>query len=186
MKLKLLFIASLLCNTYAFSQSRNNISLVYGFNANSVDIHGVIGDYGYNNKTGQSYGLSYTRTLTKIFSLETGLLYSANKVQLNTIGPAGGIYNGEVHMLSVPVLAKLTFLKYLYGQCGVVFDHETNYTTDGILDDQSGVGIEVGIGGKYSFGPVSVFVNPYYTNHRFYGRNNLMESGVKFGLGYDF
>ena len=58
MKLKLLFIASLLCNTYAFSQSRNNISLVYGFNANSVDIHGVIGDYGYNNKTGQSYRLS--------------------------------------------------------------------------------------------------------------------------------
>jgi len=186
MKLKLLLTALLLCSTYAFSQTKNNISAVYGFNANAVDIHGAIGDYGYNDKTGQSYGLSYTRNLTRIFSVETGLLYSTNNVQLNTVGPSGGIYNGEVHMLSVPVLAKFTFLKYLYGQCVVICDHETNYKSDGILDKQSGVGLEVGLGGQYNFGPVLVFVNPYYTNHRFYGSNNLMESGIKFGLGYNF
>ncbi|HEY9001690.1 MAG TPA: outer membrane beta-barrel protein [Mucilaginibacter sp.] len=186
MKLKLLVFTLLLCSSYAFSQTKNNISVVYGFNANMVDIHGAIGDYGYNDKSGQSYGLSYTRSFNKLFSLETGFLYSTNKVQLTTIGPAGGIYNGEIHMVSVPVLAKWTFLKYLYGQCGVIFDKETNYTANDIVDDQSGVGIEIGLGGKYNLGPVSVFVNPYYANHRFYNSNNLMEAGIKFGLGYNF
>jgi len=103
-----------------------------------------------------------------------------------TIGPAGGQYSGEIHMISVPALAKITFLKYLYGEAGLVFDHQTNYKTDGVVDSQSGVGVEVGVGGQYKIGPVSVFVNPYYTNHRFNGRNNLEETGIKFGLGYNF
>lgn len=187
MKLKLLCLALLLYSTYAYSQTKNNISLVYGFNANLVDIHGAIGDYGYNDNTGQSYGLSYTRGFTKLFSIETGLLCSTNKVQLSTIGGYGErIYNGEVHMLSVPVLAKWTFLKYLYGQCGVVFDHQANYSAYHIVDDQSGIGIEASMGGKYNFGPVSIFADPYFINHRFYGRNNLMKAGIKFGLGYNF
>ncbi|MBV8390766.1 MAG: outer membrane beta-barrel protein [Mucilaginibacter sp.] len=187
MKLRSFFVALLFCSTYTFSQTKNNISLIYGFNTNSVDIHGAKGDYGYNDKNGKSFGVKYTRSFTKVFSLETGLLYSTNKVQSNTIGSYGErTYNGEVHMLSVPVLAKWTFLKYLYGQSGVVFDHQTNYSAYHIVDDQSGVGIEIGIGGKYNFGPVSIFANPYITNHRFYGRNNLMEAGIKFGLGYDF
>ena len=53
MKPKLLAIALLLCTTYTFSQTKNNISLVYGANINNVDIHGAIGDYGYNVETGQ-------------------------------------------------------------------------------------------------------------------------------------
>lgn len=186
MKLKLLLIALVLCSTYAFSQTKNNISVVYGFNANMVDIHGAIGDYGYKDKTGQSYGLSYTRSFSSLFSIETGLLYSNNKVELVTIGPAGGQYSGEIHMVSVPALAEITFLKYLYGEAGLVFDHQTNYKADGIVDSQSGIGVQIGAGGQYKFGPASVFVNPYYTNHRFNGRNNLEETGVRFGLGYNF
>jgi len=187
MKPKLLAIALLLCTTYTFSQTKNNISLVYGANINNVDIHGAIGNYGYNVETGQFYGLSYTRSFTKIFSVETGLSYSTNKVQLNTIGGYGEkIYKGEVHMLSVPILTEFTFLKYLFGQCGISIDHETNYSVDHIVNDQSGIGIEASIGGKYNFGPVSIFSGSYLLNHRFYGNNNLVEFGVKFGLGYNF
>src|ERR1700712_2269943 len=186
MKFKFILFVFTLLSFQSFSQTKNNISVVYGFDANSVDIHSAIGDYGYNNKTGQTYGLSYTRDITKIFSIETGLLYSVNKIQLTTIGPRGGIYDQNLNMLSIPFYGKLTFLKYLYGQFGVSFDHQANYSPDHIVDDQSGLGIELGVGGKYSFGPVTAFVNPYYANHRFYGRNNLMEAGLKFGLGYNF
>ena len=186
MKVNFTLITCLFLGFQSFSQSKNNISLVYGFAGNSVDIHGAIGDYGYNNKTGKTYGLSYTREINKIFSIETGLLYSLNKVQLSTIGPAGGVYNQNLNMLSVPVYGKLTFLKYLYGQFGISFDHQTNYSYDHIVDNQSGVGLELGLGGKYDFGPLAVFVNPYFANHRFYGHNNLMEAGLKFGLGYNF
>jgi hypothetical protein len=48
------------------------------------------------------------------------------------------------------------------------------------------VGITLGVGGKYNFGPVAVFAGSYYTIHRFYSHNDLMELGVKFGLGYNF
>lgn len=182
----MLLVTLLLSNLHVLCQSKNNISLVCGFNTNLVDIHNVVGDYGYNNQTGQTYGLSYTRNITRIFSVESGLLYSVYKVQLKTIGPAGGIYNRNLDMLSLPVYAKWTFLRYLYGQCGISIDHETNYSFDHIVNDQSGVGISFGIGGRYNFGPLAIFVNPYYTNHRFYGSNNLLEAGVKFGLGYNF
>jgi hypothetical protein len=186
MKLRFLLAALLLCGTYAFSQTKNNISAVYGFNANTVDIHGIIGDYGYKDKTGQSYGLNYTHNFTKLLSVETGLVYSTNKVELITIGPAEGQYSGEIHMLSVPLLAKLTVLKYLYGEGGLVFDHQTNYTYHDIVNKQSGAAFEAGVGAQYNLGPISVFVNPYYINHRFNGRNNLEEKGIKFGLGYNF
>ena len=186
MRFKMLAIAFVFSNSLAFCQSKNNISVVYGIDANLVDIHNAIRDYGYNNKTGKTYGLSYSRNISSVFSLETGLLYADYKVELTTIGPAGGTYDQNLHLLSVPVYAKWTFLKYFYGQCGVSFDHQTNYSADHAVDDQSGAGISFGIGGKYNFGPMAIFANPYYTNHRFYGRNNLMEGGVKFGLGYNF
>jgi hypothetical protein len=186
MKFKIIFSALILFSFQAFSQSKNNISLVYGIAANSVDIHGVKGDYGYNNESGYQFGLSYTRNLNKSFSVETGLLFSESKIQLTTIGPAGSTYNQSLDMLTVPVYAQYTFLKYLYAQGGFMFDHETNYTSDHNLVDQSGVGIEIGFGGKYSFGPVSVFVNPFLCRHAINANNNLLEAGTRFGLGYNF
>src|SRR5579864_5065035 len=110
MKFKLLLVALLFLNINCFSQSKNNISLVYGIANDLGDNHGVIGDYGYNTKGGMIYGFSYTRNLTRAFSLETGFLYSVNNIELTTIGPRGGTYDQKLDMLSVPVYAKLTFL----------------------------------------------------------------------------
>jgi hypothetical protein len=187
MKFRPLFSALILLSIQAFSQSKNNISVVYGFAANDVNIHGAIGDYGYRNKTGTVYGLTYTRNINKIFSIETGLLYSVNKIQLSTIGGYGErFYDQDLKMLSVPVYAKITFLKYLFAQGGVSIDHNLDYSSNSIIQDQSGVGLILGIGVKYSFGPVAIFANPYLVNHAFYARNNLMEAGVKLGVGYNF
>jgi hypothetical protein len=65
-------------------------------------------------------------------------------------------------------------------------DHETDYAANSIIDDQSGVGIVIGIGGKYNFGPVSIFANPFFCRHALGAQNNLVETGIKFGLGYNF
>ena len=186
MKFKLLLIALLFLSIDCFSQSKNNISLVYGIANDVGDNHGVIGDYGYNTKSGMMYGFSYTRNLTKSFSLETGLLYSVNNIELTTVGPRGGTYDQKLDMLSVPVYAKLTFLKYVFAQWGFTLDHETNYSASSIIDDQSGIGIVIGIGGKYNFGPVSVFANPFFCRHALGAQNNLVETGIKFGIGYNF
>lgn len=186
MKFKLVLFALLLFGLQSFSQTKNNISLVYGIADNAGDNHGAIGDYGYNSQSAWMYGFSYTRSLTRTFSLETGLLYSVNKVELTTIGPRGGIYDQDIKLISVPIYAKLSFFKYAFAQWGVMLDHETNYNRDSIIDDQSGVGVVLGIGGQYHFGQANIFVNPYFCRHALNANNNLVETGIKFGVGYNF
>lgn len=186
MKIKFLFLALTLISFKAFSQSKNNISVVYGAVANSVDIHGVIGDFGYNNRSGYEFGLNYFYDLGHSFAIGTGLVYSENEIQLTTIGPAHGIYNQTIAMVTIPVYARYSFLKYLYAQGGLTADHQLNYSGNGDIRDQSGVGIELGVGGRYSFGSGSIFVNPFFCRHGINASMNLMDAGVRFGIGYNF
>lgn len=186
MKIKILFLILVLFSFRAFSQSKNNISVVYGVMANSVDIHGAIGDFGYNDRSGYEVGLNYFYNISHSFALGTGLVYSEDKIQLTTIGPAHGIYNQTIAMVTVPVYARYTFLKYLYAQGGLTADHQLNYSMNSDIRDQSGVGIELGVGGRYSFGSGSLFVNPFVCRHGINASMNLMDAGVRFGVGYNF
>jgi hypothetical protein len=189
MKFKLILPALVLLSLQAFSQSKNNISVLYGFSTTNVNIHDVIGDYGYEQKTGVLFGIGYTRVINKFFSIETGVQYGDDKTILSTIVAGRGniYYPGEVKVVSIPVFAKFTFFKYLYVDGGFLVDKQTNYTSNSVVNDQSGLGGEAGIGGQYFFGGLSIFVNPYIHNYAITRTdNNLYESGVKFGLGYSF
>ncbi len=183
---KILLVTVLFLSVEALGQSKNNISLVYGIASNNVDIHHVIGDFGFNPQQGLTYGLSYTRSLNPLLSFETGLLYSSGNVQLTTIGPAAGIFNQQLQMLSIPLYARVTFLKYAFFQAGFSADHMIGYSRASYTSDQSGLGLAMGIGAKYSFRQVSIFVNPFFCRHAITGRQNLIETSMKFGLGYDF
>jgi hypothetical protein len=193
MKFKLTLSALILCGLHAFSQSKNNIAVVYGFSTTDVDIHGAIGDFGYNTKTGYSTGLLYTKTFNKWFSLQTGLFYADDKAEFNSILPgyAGINVDGDLKIISIPVIAKFTFFRYLYADAGLSFDDQVNASGNYLSLDQSGIGIELGIGGQYAFKRFTVFANPYVkiygTTH--FKKNedfNMIEGGFKFGLGYNF
>jgi hypothetical protein len=190
MKFKFILLALVILSATAFSQSKNNFSVVYGVSNADVDIHNAVGDYGYDSRAGMLYGLTYTRTLNNKFSIETGLIFSNDKIRSESILPGFGnrIVDGTVKSFSVPVYFKFAFFKYLYADMGMLIDKQTDYSDNSVVNDQSGLGFEVGIGGKYNIGRVSVFVNPYY---RLYGassssNNNLDEAGLKFGVGYNF
>jgi hypothetical protein len=189
MKFKLILLTLLTFSIRAWSQSKNDISVLYGESTTNVDIHGAIGDYGYNPKTGTLFGITYTRMVNKLFSLETGLISSDDKVQLNSDLPGTyqGNHDGEVKALSIPLMAKFTFFKYLFADGGFLFDKQTNYTNSNVVGDQSGLGGELGVGAQFTFMRLRVFVNPFvrqYNITKF--NNNLLEDGVKFGLGYSF
>jgi len=192
MKFKFIFLALLIVSASAFSQS-NNISVVYGFSNTNVDIHGAIGDFGFNTKTGLALGLLYTKKITPYFSLQTGLFYQDDKAEENSILPGRGNINddGDLKIVSVPIIAKFTFFKYLYADAGLSIDKEINYTGNYLTVDQSGIGIEAGIGGQYTFRRITLFINPYIKNYGLAHFNskedfNLFESGFKFGVGYNF
>jgi len=193
MKFKLILAALIMCGLQAFSQSQNNISVVYGFSTANIDIHGALGDFGYNTKKGITTGLLYTKTIKQWFSLQTGLFYADDKAELNSIlpGRAGINIDGDLKIISIPIIAKFTFFKYVFADTGLSFDKEINYTDNYIQTDQSGIGVELGIGGQYAFNHFTVFLNPYLkiygTTH--FNRSedfNLIEDGYKFGLGYSF
>jgi len=140
------------------------------------------------------YGLNYTRNITKVFSIETGLEYSVN----NLLWDYEDAYNPHfipqkvsVKMLSVPIYANFTFLKYLFANAGITADFETSHQSDEIVTNQSGIGLELGIGGKYNFNRMTVFINPLIQMHAivaFHNENSgsLLDQGVKFGIGYRF
>ncbi|HVW97316.1 MAG TPA: hypothetical protein VHA56_15190 [Mucilaginibacter sp.] len=189
MKLNLTLLFFILLNLQAYSQSKNNVSLLFGAVNNDVNIHGAIGDYGYTPKSGILYGLTYSRALNHSLAFETGVVYSNNKIQLNTDGPLSHTTDGNVHILSVPVILKYTFLKYLYADGGLLVENQTN---NSIIRDQSGIGFELGLGGKYDAGRVTFFLNPFLREHAVIAfksegsSQNLLEGGLKLGLGYNF
>jgi hypothetical protein len=193
MKFKLILSALIMCSLQVFSQSQNNISVVYGFSTANVDIHGAIGDFGYNTKTGLTSGVLYTKTIKQWFSLQTGLFYADDKAEENSIlpGRSGINIDGDLKIVSIPITAKFTVIKYLFADAGLSFDKEINYSGNYLQLDQSGIGVELGVGGQYPFGRFSIFVNPYF---KVYGMThfnraedfNMIEGGFKFGLGYNF
>jgi hypothetical protein len=103
----------------------------------------------------------------------------------------GGIMYDKIKMITIPAIAKFTFLKYLYADFGLLLDFQTNYSTASAAPNQSGIGFEGGLGAKYNFGSVQVFVDPYFQYHGLTQFNKgqgfeLLNSGVKFGVGYNF
>ena len=190
MKTRLIISAFILFSLQGYSQSKNTLSAVYGTGSNDINIKGVVGDFGYHSARGTLFGLNYSRNFTPSFSIETGLIFSDNKVRETSISPGGSTErNGTIKMTSIPAIAKITFLKYLYVDAGLTADFQTSNTSP--APNQSGIGIEGGIGAKYSFGSLLLFVNPFIHDHALIRFNagstfNMIGSGVKFGVGYNF
>jgi hypothetical protein len=193
MNFKILLCAFLFFSVRAFSQTTNNISVLYGLSSTSVDIHGAIGDFGYANKTGTSYGATYSRNFSKIFSVETGVILYDDKAEIHSIQPGRDVItDGDVKLITVPIIGKWTFFNCLFIETGISIDKQTNYSSNSVVSSQSGLGNEFGFGGTYTFKHISVFVNPYWREFsiiNFSSNNenrNLIDIGVKFGLGYNF
>ncbi|WP_299357690.1 outer membrane beta-barrel protein [Mucilaginibacter sp.] len=191
MKLKLTILALALSSMQVYSQAKNNISLVYGITSNTIYMGRVMSDGGYDTGSGIIYGLNYSRNINNYLSVETGLHYSNDKVSGSSFSGATYHFNGEIKMISIPVIAKFSFFKYFYADAGFNTDFQTNYTSNSIGTKQSGIGLEGGLGAAYSFGKIKLFINPYFQEHNiisYAGKNsnNLVDAGYKFGAGYNF
>jgi hypothetical protein len=177
----------------ACCQSKNNLSIIFG--AASNNIFGIgIGGPGYEGQGDLILGFNYSRSLAKSFSIQTGLEYSVNNVLWNyedAYTPSFTPQKASIRMLSVPVYANFTFFKYLFADIGLTADFETSHQSDEIVSDQSGIGFGMGIGGKYNFNKVSIFINPFFQLHAIAafhheGGGSLVDQGVKAGIGYNF
>jgi len=194
LKKTLLISACLFLVLSAFSQTKNRVSILYSSANNSVGITpGWFGDVGYTGKGADQFELRYSRNIISFFSIETGLQFAHNQIEINSFGGGVSIYrNSEINLMSIPIYGNLTFLKYFFVEAGPKLDFELYQTSSTSIDDQSGIGFAVGLGGKYTFKNLTLIVNPFSEYHLMFSlqsekyKERLYGSGIKFGLGYNF
>lgn len=149
----------------------------------------------YKSNGSASAGINYQLKLTQAFSFETGLEYSRNEISITpAFDPSIDMTPRKtaIEMLTVPVYGNYTFLKHLFINGGLSLDLETNSDRIGGVDRQSGIGIGLGFGGKYSMKNIEVYVNPFLRQHAMlpFNKENyqqqLLDFGLRFGLGVNF
>ena len=177
----------------AFAQSKNEVSIVYGIAKYSLGLPGLVGGAGYEGKGSTILGLKYSRRISSLFAIESGLEYSTNKIDITSApGLPLNTQKATIEMLTIPVYGSISFWKYFFVNAGPLIDFEVNRIKTPKTDSQSGLGVGLGVGGKYTMKNFTVSVNPYKERHAvipFTKERNHMrgeEIGVKIGLGYLF
>ena len=189
-----LTISCIITNS-TYAQTRNRITITSGISSNQVfQSRHLIGGGSNEGKGAKAFGVRYTRNLNNSFSIETGIEYSLNKIEITPAftGQQVPSFEENIRMVSVPLYGNLTFLKYLFVNAGVIFDLETDmYASDTRgVNSQSGVGYGFGAGGKYDFNKMTILVHPFFQKHAVVTTNNhprrIGELGVRMGIGYNF
>lgn len=179
----------------AYGQSVNRLTVNYGIASQILIQERLEGAGSHDGKGGNVVGLRYIHGTNKRVALETGLEFSRYKF---SIAPA---YHPDIDMtarkenvelISVPLYANFTFAKYMFVHGGLIADFQINKKKTDVVDRQSGIGLGIGIGGKYDFKKITVSINPYLQQHAIVAvekarsQERLLEVGIRFGVGYRF
>jgi opacity protein-like surface antigen len=136
-------------------------------------------------------GVDVRRLFGDHFSIETGLSYSH---QYYYTAPAPGIPGeerpGNFGIISLPLTARVDFLRWFFADAGAVAGFQTGFAR---LDDMTGLGVTLGAGFQYNFKSDIFFrVRTYATQygllhfiHEDYPQT-LTNTGLTVGIGYRF
>ncbi len=131
------------------------------------------------------------RQIKNNISIEFGLNLLKSDIEYRVMmWPEGyRISNEKLEIISIPIYANYTFWKYLFVSAGPILDFQTSENS---IDSQSGIGYSLGLGTKYNFNNIAIFLNPNFKRHAVipFEKENyhqkLTEFGIQFGLGYRF
>ena len=152
----------------------------------------LVGFHGTTGRRFYTLGLDYLVALNKTFDLETGLEYSRHNMMVDPNLPPSmdrPEYPVYLNVLTVPVSARINFLKYFFFSAGGMLN--LDISGSGGSDSQTGLGAMVSLGVKYNFeAGISVFINPYmkavgllpFAPDDYHQR--LMVTGWRFGVLY--
>ena len=192
--IKKLFITSaiILTSFISFSQDKNEIGLFYGTaNGEFLRNDRLDGTGSYDLENFTKFGLRFMRKINSNLSLETGVNYTAATLKITPAftGTPVSLIEEDFSLISIPVYANYTLWNFLFFNGGPIIDFQNS---ENITDSQSGIGYGVGLGAKYNFNDISIFLNPNFQRHTvipFRKENHhqkLTEFGIHIGLGYRF
>jgi opacity protein-like surface antigen len=136
-------------------------------------------------------GIDLRRLFGDYFSIETGISYAH---QYYYTSPAPGIGGedrpGSFGMITIPVTARVDFLKWFFADAGALFSFQTGISD---IANITGLGATVGAGFQYKFKSdvfirVRAYTSMYGLLHFFpvdYPRT-LTNDGFTLGVGYRF
>ena len=150
----------------------------------------------YYEQIGFLVGIKYLRIINDKFAIETGLDFSRNSFKYSYINQMGlEEYSADpenVDLFSIPVNLKVNFKKFSI-KGGIQYDRSVSEFTSRIIDNQEGMGINLGIGKDFYISdgfivfasPVIIFHNiiPFHTAD---DQQRLTELGIKIDFKYGF
>ncbi len=196
-KLTLLGGILLICSLSSAQKTVNSpskIGLAGGLGNSDVgyppSVH-MVGKRAINGKSYMAFGINYLKPLKKWMDLEAGIEYSSHKFRASSAPtPEIRYWDTKASLITIPVAARFNFLRYFYGQAGMLIDVAgSNYE----FDSQNGIGGILGLGAKYDFkNGLSVFANPSFRQHgiiapgnkKLFKNERLLERGTRIGLMY--
>jgi len=113
---------------------------------NGVTFGNSDGDPIYSDGTLYSFGLAGYFRLYGALMLETGLIYSRNQISVKEYYYPSATEN--ITLYSIPINLAIAS-RYFFITNGITIDFEEN--NSGALSNQSGIGFNLGLGGKYDF-----------------------------------
>jgi len=180
----------------SFSQTINKIGFASGIADNELFRKEAIDGGTTCEGKGSSYlGLTYQYSFVKSLSAQVSLVYSKNKINLTpNFYPGVDMTPREltINMVSVPIYGKYSFWKFFFINAGPIIDLEMNAAKNKSIDNQSGIGFGMGIGGQYTVNNFTVSINPFSKRHvvvpfkKQLRHQRLQEIGIGFELGYNF
>jgi len=181
----------MLVGIISFAQSKHTFSFYFG-KADDMKYPTLTGDWQSPNQS-YSVEVAYSHAVYRQISIETGIRYSEHEIEtkFNAEPWLPAVY-GKLHLMSIPVRLKVSFLKFFFCNAGLTYDIDFNRDKLYPLEDQSGIGYELGIGFKVNIKKLNFSINPIFRKHSFMAfkqgmnKTNLIEIGYKFGIGYSF
>lgn len=189
---KLFLILFIAFSANSFGQSNHEISISFSSGENDLIMFQQLVGTGSHSGTGYfTLGAHYLRSVNSWLDLETGLIYGYHNITIEpafTGTPVDPIYE-NMSIASIPLLARANFWNYFYFNAGALVD--LDFSNSQYLDDQTGIGLKMGVGFHYRFKPgLGVYINPILTSHSLIPfsmdqyHERLFESGIRIGISY--
>ncbi len=193
MKVKILFILIILASV-SYAQTNNEVNMYYDIVKSELlqFPHSLDGDYFYNTDKTYSFGLNYIRTLKNNLGINIGINYLQTDIIYVLINKGKEVYYSPEHLklMTIPIIINYTIKQYFFINGGISADLQTNSQS---FDNQSGIGGFLGLGCKYAFNNIAIFINPHLKMHSLltfdkYDKYHykLKELGIRIGVGYKF
>ncbi|MDR0974042.1 MAG: outer membrane beta-barrel protein [Prevotellaceae bacterium] len=187
--MKKYIVTALLCLLFcsqATAQENRGLSLNAIFDYGELDYGSkqiMSGGGGGIEDTYTGIGIQVTKQVSARWDIVTGFYYSWAEGTGTTEHIPFESWKTTVKVYTVPVLMRVHFWKYFFADGGLYLN--------ALKEMQSATafpcGVEIGIGTAYTFASgIRVSARPSFRWAMIGTKNNLIQGGVEFGIGYQF